>query len=103
MAKNLGVTGRADVKAIVDDANAKTAVLRNKVIGTQQFDIMRAPTRLNESAMGNMVADAMRRSTRASRRPTPTRAACARTSSEPASRRGAMRITWGEMFAVLPI
>ena len=60
VAKNLGVTGRADVKAIVDDANAQTAVLRNQVIGTQQFDIKRAPTRLFESAMGNMVADAMR-------------------------------------------
>ena len=60
VAKNLGVAQRADVKAIVDDANAQTAVLRNKVIGTQQFDIKRAPTRLFESAMGNMVADAMR-------------------------------------------
>ena len=60
IAKNLGVAKRSDVQAIVDDANAQTAVLRNKVIGTQQFDIRRAPTRLFESAMGNMVADAMR-------------------------------------------
>ena len=60
LAKNLGVAQRADVKAIVDDANAQTAVLRNQVIGSQQFDIRRAPTRLFESAMGNMVADAMR-------------------------------------------
>ena len=60
VAKNIGVTGRADVTAIVDDANAQTAVLRNQVVGTQQFDIKRAPTRLFESAMGNMVADAMR-------------------------------------------
>ena len=60
VAKTIGVTGRADVKAIVDEANAQTAVLRNQVIGTQQFDIKRAPTRLFESAMGNMVADAMR-------------------------------------------
>ena len=60
MAKTIGVTGRADVKAIVDDANAQTAVLRNKVIGSQSIDIKRAPTRLFESAMGNMVADAMR-------------------------------------------
>ncbi len=50
----------ADVQAIVDDANAQTAVLRNQVIGTQSIDILRAPTRLFESAMGNMVADAMR-------------------------------------------
>ncbi len=60
IAKNLGVAKQSDVQAIVDDANAQTAVLRNKVIGTQQFDIRRAPTRLFESAMGNMVADAMR-------------------------------------------
>ena len=36
MAKNLGVAPRADVKAIVDKANADTAALRNEVIGTQQ-------------------------------------------------------------------
>ncbi|MBI5016360.1 MAG: 5'-nucleotidase C-terminal domain-containing protein [Deltaproteobacteria bacterium] len=60
VAKNLGVAKRADVQAIVDDANAQTAVLRNAVIGSQQFDILRAPTRLFESAMGNLVADAMR-------------------------------------------
>ncbi len=51
---------RADVQAIVDDANAETAVLRNQVIGTQSDDIRRDPTRLSESAMGNLVADAMR-------------------------------------------
>ena len=39
VAKNLGVAQRADVKAIVDAANAETAVLRNKVIGTQVNDI----------------------------------------------------------------
>ena len=60
VAKNLGVAQRADVKAIVDDANAQTAVLRNQVIGTQSIDITRDPTRLHESAMGNMVADSMR-------------------------------------------
>ena len=60
VAKNLGVAQRADVQAIVDDANAQTAVLRNQVIGTQSNDILRAPTRLHESEMGNMVADAMR-------------------------------------------
>ena len=51
---------RADVQAIVDAANAETAVLRNEVIGTQAVDIRRDPTRLSESAMGNLVADAMR-------------------------------------------
>ena len=51
----------ADVKAIVDKANADTAVLRNQVIGTQTIDILRDdPARLKESAMGNLVADAMR-------------------------------------------
>ena len=35
VAKNLGVAPRADVKAIVDKANAETAVLRNQVIGSQ--------------------------------------------------------------------
>ncbi len=60
IAKNLGVSARSDVQAIVDDANAQTAVLRNKVIGTASIDIRRAPTRLFESAMGNLVADAMR-------------------------------------------
>jgi 2',3'-cyclic-nucleotide 2'-phosphodiesterase (5'-nucleotidase family) len=79
VAKNIGVAPRADVKAIVDAANAATAVLRNQVIGTQQFDIRRAPSRLFESAMGNMVADAMRAKYRASRRRTQTRAASGRT------------------------
>ena len=60
VAKNLGVARRADVQAIVDAANAETAVLRNEVIGTQAVDILRDPARLSESAMGNLVADAMR-------------------------------------------
>ena len=51
---------RPTCKAIVDAANAETAVLRNEVIGTQSGDILRDPTRLSESAMGNLVADAMR-------------------------------------------
>jgi hypothetical protein len=32
----------------------------NLVIGTQQFDILRDPSRRSESAMGNLVADALR-------------------------------------------
>jgi 2',3'-cyclic-nucleotide 2'-phosphodiesterase (5'-nucleotidase family) len=61
VAKNLGVASRADVKAIVDKANADTAGPRNEVIGRQSFDILRDnPARLKESAMGNLVADAMR-------------------------------------------
>jgi len=102
--KNLGVPARPDVRAIVDDANAQTAVLRNQVVGTQQFDIRRAPTRLDESAMGNMVADAMR-----SRYPG---VEAAYTNSgglradllclPPSAGEAACEITWGEMFGVLP-
>jgi 2',3'-cyclic-nucleotide 2'-phosphodiesterase (5'-nucleotidase family) len=104
VAKNLGVASRADVKAIVDDANAQTAVLRNQVIGTQSVDIKRAPTRLLESAMGNLVADAMRvkypgvdaaytnsGGLRADLLITP-----------PSAGEQPGEITWGEMFAVLP-
>ena len=105
VAKNLGVAQRADVKAVVDKANADTAPLRNVVIGRQAFDILRDnPARLKESAMGNMVADAMRLKY--------PEAEAAITNS------GGLRedlffaralggeqpgeITWGEAFAVLP-
>jgi 2',3'-cyclic-nucleotide 2'-phosphodiesterase (5'-nucleotidase family) len=104
IAKNLGVAKRADVQAIVDDANAQTAVLRNKVIGTQQFDIKRAPTRLFESAMGNMVADAMRLKypgvDAAYTNSGGLRADvnCA----PPGAGEQPCEITWGEMFSVLP-
>jgi 2',3'-cyclic-nucleotide 2'-phosphodiesterase (5'-nucleotidase family) len=104
VAKNLGVTKRPDVQAIVDDANAQTAVLRNQVIGTQQFDIKRAPTRLFESAMGNMVADAMRLKypgvDAAYTNSGGLRADlnCA----PPSAGEQPCQITWGEMFAVLP-
>ena len=104
VAKNLGVSAKDDVKAIVDDANAKTAVLRNKVIGRQTVDILRAPTRLFESAMGNMITDAMRAKypgidaaftnsggLRADLRISP-----------PSAGEQPGEITWGEMFAVLP-
>ncbi|MDQ3003821.1 MAG: 5'-nucleotidase C-terminal domain-containing protein [Chloroflexota bacterium] len=104
IAKNLGVAKRADVQSIVDDANAQTAILRNQVIGTQQFDILRAPTRLFESAMGNMVADAMRLKY-------PSVDAAITNSgglradlvcSPPSAGEQPCEITWGEMFAVLP-
>jgi len=104
VAKNLGVAKRPDVQAIVDDANAKTAVLRNKVIGTQQFDIKRAPSRLFESAMGNMVADAMRGQY-------PGVDAAITNSgglradvncAPPSAGEANCAITWGEMFSVLP-
>ena len=104
VAKNLGVAKRPDVQAIVDDANAQTAVLRNQVIGTQQFDIKRAPTRLFESAMGNMVADAMRLKypgvDAAFTNSGGLRADlnCA----PPSAGEQPCEITWGEMFSVLP-
>ena len=104
VAKNLGVAKRPDVQAIVDDANAKTAVLRNQVIGTQQFDIKRAPTRLFESAMGNMVADSMRLKypgvDAAYTNSGGLRADlnCA----PPSAGEQPCEITWGEMFSVLP-
>ena len=104
VAKNLGVTGRADVQAIVDAANAETAVLRNQVVGTQSTDIRRAPTRLLESQMGNMVADAMREKY-------PGVDAAYTNSgglrqdlvcSPPSAGEADCEITWGEMFSVLP-
>ena len=104
VAKNLGVAKRPDVQAIVDDANAQTAVLRNQVIGTQQFDIKRAPSRLFESAMGNMVADAMRLKypgvDAAFTNSGGLRADvnCA----PPSAGEQPCEITWGEMFSVLP-
>ena len=88
----------------MDDANAQTAVLRNQVIGTQQFDIKRAPTRLFESAMGNMVADAMRLKypgvDAAYTNSGGLRADlnCA----PPSAGEQPCEITWGEMFSVLP-
>jgi 2',3'-cyclic-nucleotide 2'-phosphodiesterase (5'-nucleotidase family) len=104
VAKNLGVPAQPDVQAIVDAANAETAVLRNQVIGTQQFDIKRDPTRLHESAMGNLVADAMR-----DKYPgidaAYTNSGGLRADlncSPPSAGEGDCEITWGEVFAVLP-
>jgi 2',3'-cyclic-nucleotide 2'-phosphodiesterase (5'-nucleotidase family) len=104
VAKNLGVARRADVQAIVDDANEQTAVLRNQVIGTQQFDILRAPTRLFESAMGNLVTDAMW-----AKYPgidaALTNSGGLRADllcSPPSAGEASCEITWGEMFSVLP-
>jgi 2',3'-cyclic-nucleotide 2'-phosphodiesterase (5'-nucleotidase family) len=104
VAQNLGVGKRADVQAIVDEANAQTAVLRNQVIGTQAIDIKRAPDRLAESAMGNMVADAMRLKYPG--------VDAAYTNSgglridllitPPSAGEQPGEITWGEMFSVLP-
>jgi 2',3'-cyclic-nucleotide 2'-phosphodiesterase (5'-nucleotidase family)/predicted AlkP superfamily phosphohydrolase/phosphomutase len=107
VAKNQGVARRADVQAIVDAADAETAPLRNEVIGTQTGDILRHPTRLGESAMGNLVADVIRL-----RYPD---AEAALTNSgglranltfapppPPVQGGGPGEITWGEAFNVLP-
>ena len=104
VAKSIGVPQRADVKAIVDAANAETAVLRNQVIGTQSVDILRAPSRLFESAMGNLVADAMRAKypgvEAAYTNSGGLRADIVSTPPSAGEQPG--EITWGEMFAVLP-
>ena len=104
VAKNLGVPERADVAAIVADANAKTAILRNKVIGSQTADITRDLARRHESSMGNLVADSMR-----AKYPgvdaAITNSGGLRADlvvSPPSAGEQPGQITWGEMFAVLP-
>ena len=97
-------TPRADVQAIVDDANAETAELRNQVIGTQTADILRAPNRLSESGMGDLVADAM-----LAKYPG-VEAAITNSGglrqdlvqAPPSAGEQPGEITWGEAFAVLP-
>jgi 2',3'-cyclic-nucleotide 2'-phosphodiesterase (5'-nucleotidase family) len=104
VAKTIGVAPRADVQAIIDDANAQTAELRNQVIGSQANDVLRDPTRLHESEMGNMVADAMRE------RYPGVEAAYTNSGglradlvfTPPSAGEQPGEITWGEMFAVLP-
>jgi 2',3'-cyclic-nucleotide 2'-phosphodiesterase (5'-nucleotidase family)/predicted AlkP superfamily pyrophosphatase or phosphodiesterase len=104
IAKTLGVAPKPNVQAVIDAANAQTAVLRNQVIGTQANDVTRAPTRLFESEMGNLVADAMRAKypgvDAALTNSGGLRAdlVCA----PPSAGEAACEITWGEMFAVLP-
>jgi 2',3'-cyclic-nucleotide 2'-phosphodiesterase (5'-nucleotidase family) len=101
---HLGVAPRADVKAIVDQANADTAVLRNQVIGSQSVDILRDPARLAESAMGNLVADATRLKypgvDAALTNSGGLRANLVITPSSAGEAAG--EITWGEVFSVLP-
>jgi len=104
IAKDIGVTPRADVQGIVDQANAETAVLRNQVVGTQTADIKRDPTRLSESQMGDLVADAMR-----DKYPG-VEAALTNSGglradlnvSPPSAGEQPGEITWGEVFSVLP-
>jgi 2',3'-cyclic-nucleotide 2'-phosphodiesterase (5'-nucleotidase family) len=74
------------------------------VIGTQSVDIRRDPTRLSESAMGNLVADAMRERypgvDAAITNSGGLRADLLVTPPTAGERDG--EITWGEVFAVLP-
>jgi 2',3'-cyclic-nucleotide 2'-phosphodiesterase (5'-nucleotidase family) len=109
VAKNIGVDQRADVKAIVDKANADTAPLRNRVIGTQAtgLDIRRDGARKAESAMGNMVADAMRlkyvdRGAEASITNSGGLRQDILFQPVPPSPEAPGEITYGEVFAVLP-
>ncbi|MGP1675124.1 MAG: bifunctional metallophosphatase/5'-nucleotidase, partial [Candidatus Limnocylindrales bacterium] len=106
VAKAIGVTPDPAAKAIIDAANAETAVLRNQVIGASapNTDILRDPTRLSESAMGNMVADAM-----LDKYPgieaAVTNSGGLRDDLEcvpPSASEAPCAITWGEVFAVLP-
>ena len=104
IATTLGVAARPDVQLVVDNANAETEELRQQVIGTQAADIKRAPSRLLESAMGNLVADSMR-----AKYPG---VEAAYTNSgglradlvcdPPSAGEESCEITWGEMFSVLP-
>ena len=106
VAKNIGVARDPDVQAIVDAANAATAVLRNQVIGTQSIDILRDPARLNGIGDGQHG-----RPTRCS---TSTPAIDAALTNSGGLRAGPAphsslsageqpgEITWGEVFAVLP-
>ncbi len=106
IAKNIGVASRPDVKAIVDDANAQTAILRNKVIGTQSIDIRRDPARRTESALGDMISDAMREKypgvEAAYTNSGGIRADLAGDAAILGRARQPGEITWGEMFTILP-
>jgi 2',3'-cyclic-nucleotide 2'-phosphodiesterase (5'-nucleotidase family) len=105
VAKNIGVPQRADVKAVVDAANAEVAPILNKVVGPQAFTILRDPTRLHESAMGNLVADAMLDKYAGEAEAAYTNSGGLRADlpcSPPSAGEGDCVITLGEAFAVLP-
>ena len=106
IAKNLGVAQRADVKAIVDKANADTAAAAQR--GDRQPD-GRHPARQPGAPEGVGDGQPRRRRDarevpRASRPRSRTPAACARTCCSRAPLGGEQpgEITWGEVFAVLP-
>jgi 2',3'-cyclic-nucleotide 2'-phosphodiesterase (5'-nucleotidase family) len=103
-AKSLGVTPRADVKAIVDKADADTLGPRSRVVGSASVDIRRDPGRLLESPMGNLVADAMldkyEEADAALTNSGGLRADIFR--APPSAGEEVGEITFGELFAVLP-
>ncbi len=104
VAKDIGVARRSDVQGVVDAANAQVQPILSQVVGNQVHDIFRDPTRLHESAMGNLVADAL-----LDKYP---EAEAAYTNSgglradlpcdPPSAGEGSCVITLGELFAVLP-
>ena len=104
VAKAIGVTPRDDVQAIIDDANAQTAVLRNEVIGTQTIDLTRDLNRMRESILGDLVADAMLAKypgvEAAFTNSGGLRASILQATGVPPGAAG--EITWGEVFALLP-
>jgi 2',3'-cyclic-nucleotide 2'-phosphodiesterase (5'-nucleotidase family) len=106
VAKAIGVTPRPDVQAIIDDANAQTAELRNQVIGTAApgLDITRDLNRMRESVAGDLVADAMLAKYPgvevAFTNSGGLRASILQATGSPPQAPG--EISWGEVFAVLP-
>ncbi len=105
VAKDLGVAPRPDVQAVVDAANEEVAPILNQVVGDQAFDILRDPTRLHESAMGNLVADAMLAKYAGEAEAAYTNSGGLRADlpcDPPSASEGSCVITLGELFAVLP-
>ena len=106
VAKAIGVAPRADVKAIVDAANADVAPILQQVVGTQVVPRSSAiPTRRKESAMGNLVADAMLDKYAGEAEAAYTNSGGLRADipcSPPSAGEGDCVITLGELFAVLP-
>jgi 2',3'-cyclic-nucleotide 2'-phosphodiesterase (5'-nucleotidase family) len=105
VAKNIGVAARADVQAVVQAANDEVAPILNQVVGPQAFTILRDPTRLHESAMGNLVADAMLDKYAGEAEAAYTNSGGLRADlpcSPPSASEGDCVITLGELFAVLP-
>ena len=106
VAKTIGVARRPDVQAVVAAANAEVQPILEQVVGPQAFDILRDPTRLHESAMGNLVADAMldKYADEAEAAYTNSGGLRADLPCDPPSPggEGSCVITLGELFAVLP-